>query len=216
MSDDVPIILAHEHGPRRAVFASAASEAQIQQYVAAGWAVGVSAVFQAVRPFDLAKVSVERGVGAGGADLFNVEAPNLAAGTAECLAALPAVAKFNFAFHETGADGGPALVSALESSGYVLLAAHWRDDNIYRMRSLSRIEPLASLQPPDWSHLNLIACRDLRRADMILRIGRVHAAQERRVADLKIGEAVRNDHIAKLEDAVQSLQGRLAGGQAVK
>lgn len=207
MSDDVPVIIAHETASRRIVFASAASEVQMQQYAAAGWAVNVTPDFKSARALNLAKVPASPGA-AHGADMLSVEGANLSAGLEILRATLPPVAKFNLAFAAPAIDG-TALVGDLARLGYVVLAALWRDDNVYRIRSLCRLEPVAALQPPDWVRLNLIACRDSRRAEAILRIGRVHAAQEQRVADLRIGEAVRNDHIARLEDAVQVLQHRV-------
>lgn len=212
MSDDVPLIIAHPAGQRRVAFASAASESQMRQYAAAGWIVGVLGSFQAARPIDLAKVPAQtippNEIGL--ADVLSIEAAHAPAGLAELRSVWPAIVKVNLAFNDAADALGPSTAESLANAGYAVLGAHWRDDNSYRIDSLSRIEMLAALQPPEWPRMNLIACRDVAMAEAIIRIGRVHAGQERRIADLRVGEAVRNDHIARLEDAVQTLQARLA------
>lgn len=212
MSDDVPLIIAHPPGHRRVAFASAASDVQMQQYAAAGWTVGVTRSFQSTRPIDLPRIPAQL-ISRDEirlADVLNIEASRLEAGLEEASAARTPIAKVNLAFTDGAEARGPIAAGALAAAGYVVLGAHWRDDNTYRIRSLNRIDVVADLQPPEWGRMNLIACRESSMAETIIRIGRVHAGQERRIAELRIGEAVRNDHIAGLEDALQALQSRLA------
>ena len=67
-----------------------------------------------------------------------------------------------------------------------MIACHWRDDNTYRIRSLSRMERLASFGAPDWAHLNLIGVRDAEVARRVLTIARLYAGEERRIAELRL------------------------------
>lgn len=201
MSDDVPIIIAHEPAPRHVVFASAASEVQMQQYATAGWAVTIAPGFRSLKPIEPARLPPQ---GTGNADVVSLEAA--------LMDNVPdaAIVKVNCAFADAVAERGMAAANELAKRGYFVLGAHWRDDNTYRIRSLERIDLLAALEPVVWHRINIIACRDQARAEVIVRFARVYAAQERRAAEMKVGEAIRTDYIAKLEDAVQTLQARIA------
>jgi hypothetical protein len=210
VSSDIPIILAHDHARYIAAFAGAASAAQMQQYATAGWQVVTLPGFAAPPGFDPGQVpaaavtELPRGMA-----LFSLQADTWSDATpAVIAAAAPGIVKLNAAFAEEAvAENARIAAQALAARGYLMIGAHWRDDNTQRLRSLSRIDPLAALEPPEWKRLDLIACRDAVLAERILRIGRVHAAQERRVAELRLAEALRADYIAKLEDALQVLQG---------
>jgi len=201
VSDDVPIIIAHEPAPRHVVFASAAAEVQMQQYATAGWAVTIAPGFRSVKPIEPARLPPQ---GTGAADVVSLEATLMDGAVPDA-----AIVKVNCAFADAVAERGMAAANELSKRGYIVLGAHWRDDNSYRIRSLERIDLLAALEPVVWHRINIIACRDPARAEVIVRFARVYAAQERRAAELRISEAIRTDYIAKLEDAVQTLQARL-------
>lgn len=175
----------------------------MQQYATAGWAVTVLPGFKSLRPIEPARLPP---TGSGPADVLSIEAALL---DTAALAVDAATIKINFAFADALGDRGARLAADLTARGYVVLGAHWRDDNTYRIRSLERIDLLAALEPVVWTRTNLIACRDPHLAEVIVRFARVYAAQERRTAELKVGEAIRTDYIAKLEDAVQTLQKRI-------
>jgi hypothetical protein len=210
LSDDVPVILAHDSGAHRIAFASAAAESQVEQYLAAGWSALATPDFASVKPIDRARIALSPAGDLATVDVLSIEGPFTEPGLPRALSARPVTVKINFAFYDLPPTTGADAAARLAGAGYVLLAAHWRNDNTFGLRSLSCVEPLASLQPPEWPRLNLIASRDVRLAETVLRLGRVHAAQERRIADLRVGEAVRNDNIAKLEDALQALQERFS------
>ena len=116
----------------------------------------------------------------------------------------PRIVKINCAFHNV-ADAGQ-LASSLTEAGYDLLAAHWRDDNSFNLRSVAEIVPLASLGAPAWDYTNLIGFRDARLRDFVLTIGRLYAGEEQRIAELRVANAVRSDTIARLEDALIARQ----------
>jgi hypothetical protein len=210
VSADIPIILAYDPGAHVAAFASAATVAQLQQYATAGWQVALLPGFVAPPAFDPARVPATTvAEPPHAAALFGLQAAQWSDATpAVVAAAQPGVVKVNAAFGDAS-DGerAKAAAAALAGLGYLLIGAHWRDDNTQRLRSLNRVDPLAALEPPEWARLDLIGCRDQLIAERIVRIGRVHAAQERRVAELRLAEALRADYIAKMEDALQALQG---------
>lgn len=214
MSDDIPIIFAEESAHPVAVFLSASGLAQMQQYAQAGWRVFAAGGFQSVRPVNLAEVPATAGEDFPQPTLVSCEGPYWAAGQdilkLQNLVRLkrwqPRVVKLNYAFADVDPGQIRTVAEEFVSLGYVLLAAHWRDDNTMRLRSLNRIERLAALQPPDWLRLNFIACADERLAAAVLRVGRLHAGQEQRIAQLRLSEALRNDHIARLEAALVRAQ----------
>lgn len=214
MSDDIPLIFAEDTGTPSAVFLSATSTAHMQQYAQAGWRVYAAGGFQSFRPINLADVPAQAGEDVGQPTLVSCEGPHWAGG--QDIAKLtnlvrlkrwqPRVVKLNYAFHDVPVEQIRTVADELGSLGYVVLAAHWRDDNTMRVRSLNRIERLAHLQPPEWNRLNFIACADERIANLILRVGRLHSGQEQRIAQLRVSEALRNEHIARLEAALVKAQ----------
>lgn len=211
MSDDIPLIFADDSAAPSAVFLSASSAAQMQQYATAGWRVHAAAGFQALRPINLADVPATTGDEAtiGQPTVLSCEGPTWAGQDIIKLQNLvkvkrwqPRVVKINYAFYDIDPAEIQTVAGELTSLGYIVLAAHWRDDNTMRLRALNRIEQLALLEPPEWPRLNFIACGDARTAQMILRIGRLQAGQEQRIAQLRLSEALRNEHIARLEAAL--------------
>ncbi|MDX2223510.1 MAG: hypothetical protein SFV21_12220 [Rhodospirillaceae bacterium] len=210
MSSDIPIILAHDPGSHIAAFAGAASTAQLQQYATAGWQVALLPGFAAPQSFAAGQVPATAVAALPhAAALFGLQAAQWSDDTPAAIAAAqPGVVKINAAFgDDADAERAKAAASALAGLGYLLIGAHWRDDNTQRLRGLNRVEPLAALEPPEWKRLDLIGCRAPTLAERIVRIGRVHAGQERRVAELRLAEALRADYIMKMEDALQALQG---------
>ncbi len=211
MSDDIPIIFAEEllHPGRKstAVFMSAVSSAQMQQYATAGWRVLVTKDFKSSAAIDLAAVPA---LTAGddemvGCTFLSCEAPFLAADAGARLAAWkPAIVKFNCAFHDV-ADAGQ-LGASLVGMGYTVIGAHWRDDNSFAIRSLTQINHLAAFQPPEWSRLNIIGVREPARVQALLTIARLYVGEEKRIGELRVANAIRNDHIARLEDALVAHQ----------
>ncbi|MHB1205711.1 MAG: hypothetical protein ACYCZX_09105 [Rhodospirillaceae bacterium] len=210
MSDDIPIIFALELQPRppkpTAVFLSAASAPQMQQYATAEWTVIAADGFTGAR-VDLAAVPAaqKHDDEISAVTLLSCEAPHLNRETAPRIARWqPEIVKINCAFHNI-ADAGPVATS-LENSGYHLLGAHWRDDNSFRIRSVSEIAPLSYFNPPAWDQLDIIAVRDLGLMKAILTLGRLYVGEEARILDLRVGNAVRGDTIARLEDALLAHQ----------
>ncbi|MBL8643860.1 MAG: hypothetical protein JNK21_07995 [Rhodospirillaceae bacterium] len=211
MSDDIPVIFGDDTPAPSAVFLSAAGAAQMQQYAVAGWRVHAAMGFQAMAPINLAEVpatTTDDGT-IGQPTLLSCEGPFWAPQDIIKLQNLvkvkrwqPRIVKLNYAFYDIEPAQIQAVVGELSSLGYVILGAHWRDDNTMRIRALNRIDRLEMLQPPEWPRLNFIACAEERTALLIMRIGRLHAAQEQRIAQLRVSEAVRNDHIARLEAAL--------------
>lgn len=215
MSDDIPLIFADDSPAPTAIFLSATSAAQMQQYSTAGWRVHVPSTFQAVRPFNLNDVPATMVDEATMSQptLISSEGPMWGSQDIVKLQNLvklkrwqPRVVKINYAFYDVDTAQVQTVAEELNSLGYVVLAAHWRDDNTMRLRSLSRIDRLAAMVPPEWQRLNFIACADERLAHMVLRIARLHTGQEQRIAQLRINEAIRNDHIARLEAALVKAQ----------
>ena len=212
MSDDIPLIFAEELRaavPRRAVFLSAASAAQMQQYATGGWQVVAAPDFQSAAAIDLATVPATTGDQAAlsGATLISLEAPTWPGDAAVHLARWrPALVKVNCAFHGLADDAADSIADTLRGLGYTLLAAHWRDDNIFGLRSLSRLERFEAFGAPDWKRTNLIAVRDPAAAERILIVARLYVGEERRIAELRLSQSIRNDHIARLEDALMVRQ----------
>jgi hypothetical protein len=213
VSDDIPLIFAEEvRSPARstapsAIFLSAASAAQMQQYATAGWRVTAAPGFKASAEINLASVpaSASAGNDPGPYTLLSCEAPYLTADTAARIKQWqPNVVKINCAFHNV-ADAG-SLAAPLTTAGYTLLGAHWRDDNSFAIRSVERIAPLSDFQPPEWDRLNLIGVRDHEHAHIILTIARLYTGEEQRISELRVANMVRNDFIARLEDALIAQQ----------
>ncbi len=211
MSDDIPILFSDDSPAPSAVFLSATGVAQMQQYAVSGWRVHAASGFQATQSIDLAQVPATTSDDGtiGQPTLLSCEGPFWAPQDLTKLQNLvkvkrwqPRIVKVNYAFYDIDPVQVQTVVSEFASLGYFILGAHWRDDNTMRIRSLNRIDRLDAFQPPEWSRLNIIACAEERLALMMMRIGRLHAGQEQRIAQLRISEAVRNDHIARLESAL--------------
>lgn len=210
MSDDIPIIFALDLLPPPAkpvaVFLSAASAPQMQQYATAGWDVVAAQGFKGAK-IDLATVPART---AGDEDvtavtLLSCEAPHLGRDTAARIARWrPDIVKINCAFHDI-ADAQPAADS-LGANGYHLLGAHWRDDNSFHIRAVDEIAPLAHFNPPAWDQLDIIAVRDPALMRAILTFGRLYVGEEARILELRVGNMVRSDTIARLEDALVAHQ----------
>ena len=209
MSDDVPLILAEDSPTPTAVFLSASSASQMQQYTAAGWAIAVTPKFQPLRAINIAEADAQV------VDEPSIIRPTLVSceaqtWTAASLSAIvrwqPRVIKVNCAFSELESSQIQAISKELAAQRLTVVAAHWRDDNTYRFISLNRIDFLDNLHPPEWTRLNFIACADEKIAKMIIKIGKLHVGQEQRIAQLRVSEAVRNDHIASLEKALVAAQ----------
>jgi hypothetical protein len=210
VSDDIPLIFADQlAGPDgnvpRVVFMSAMAATQMQQYATAGWCVIAAPGFAAKNPVDLATVPAQAGDEAAGegAEIVSIEAPMWPTeGFARLTRWKPACVKVNCAFHGLDSQRCEDMAGMLAGLGYTLLGAHWRDDNSYALPSLSRLDYLAAFPGRDWKHLNLIAVRDPSRARALTIIGRLYAGEERRIAELRLANVVRGDHIARLEDAL--------------
>ena len=210
MSDDIPIIFALELHPQgakpTAVFLSAASAPQMQQYATAEWNVIAIEGFGGAK-VDLATVPAtqKRDDEISTVTLLSCEAPQLNQDTAGRIARWrPEIVKINCAFHNI-ADAAPVAAS-LGKSGYHLLGAHWRNDNSFHIRAVSEIAPLSHFNPPSWDQLNIIAVRDAALMKTILTLGRLYVGEEARILDLRVGNMVRSDTIARLEDALLAHQ----------
>ncbi len=213
MSDDIPLIFAEELRPSRrnaapiAVFLSATTGGQMQQYATAGWRVLTSPDFKSPTAIDLAAVPARTATEQDQAPcaLLSCEAPHLRPDTAARIQQWqPDVVKIHCAFHNVS-DAG-ALAPALIAAGYTVLGAKWRDDNSFALRSLECIVPLEHIQPPEWDRLNLIGVRDAEHARAILTLARLYCGEEQRITELRVANKIRNDHIAKLEDAMIAQQ----------
>jgi hypothetical protein len=137
--------------------------------------------------------------------LLSCEAPHLNRETPLRIARWrPEIVKINCAFHNI-ADAEPVAAS-LASSGYQLLGSHWRDDNSFRIRTVSEIAPLSYFKPPVWDQLNIIAVRDAGLMKAILTMGRLYVGEEARILELRVANAVRSGTIAQLEDALLAHQ----------
>jgi hypothetical protein len=213
MSDDVPLILAADlargDASQRAAFLSAMSLAQMQQYAAAGWEVLTAPAFASPAPIDLAAVPAQSISDIpGGASVLSLEGPTWPEDAAARIARwAPQAVKVNLAFHGVAPDRAERIAGSLVGLGFDLLASHWQTDPTYGWRSLTRIDRFAAFGAPDWAHMNLIGVRDRVAADRVLTIARLHVGHERRIAELRVGHAVRGDHIARLEKAMMALQG---------
>jgi hypothetical protein len=207
VSDDIPLIFARD--PSVAVFLSFTGAAQMQQYAAGGWRVVVPRDCQSPRPINLAQIPAEHvdDRAFAGAGLISLEGPDWSdTSAARIAAAQPEAIKINCAFHEALPVAAPTIAARLKALGYAVVGLHWRDDNTYRIRALHRVDHLSAFEPPEWSRLNLLACRRSELASAVIHIGRLHAGQEQRIAQLRLSEAIRNDHIARLEAALVAAQ----------
>lgn len=213
MSDDIPIIFAEEMrrasgaGAPSAVFFSAASAAQMQQYAAAGWKVIATPGFRSDAAVDLAEVPATAVPEASISEctLLSCESKFVPAGTADHIKRWqPAFLKFNCAFYDI--SDASSLAQSVIGLGYVPLVALWRDDNSFGYRSVANCGPLAIFPNLEWDRTNLIGVRDPAMAQTLLQIARLYVGEERRIVDLRVANAIRNDYIARLEDALQAHQ----------
>ncbi|MGE3474608.1 MAG: hypothetical protein AB7H70_02245 [Rhodospirillaceae bacterium] len=213
MSDDIPIIFAEDlrrqdrNAAPTAVFFSAGSTSQMQQYAAAGWQVIAAPGFRSDAKIELAEVPAvtraEESIPA--CTLLSCEAKFLPPETAAHIRRWqPAVAKFNCAFYDIS-DAG-ALAQSVAGLGYIPLVAIWRDDNSFGYRAISNLGTLASFPNLEWDRTNLIAVREPAFAQTILTLARLYVGEERRIQELRVANAIRNDYIARLEDALQAYQ----------
>lgn len=209
MSDDIPLIFAEDlRAPSRqqkrcAVFLSAASVSQMQQYAMVGWRVLTAPDFKSAAPFDLASFPARAATEQDAAPcaLLSCEAQYLRPDTAARIRQWqPDVVKINCAFYDV-ADAGN-LVPVLTAAGYTVFGAMWRDDNSFALRGLEHIVPLEQIPSPDWDRLNLIGVRDAEHARTILTVARLYCGEEQRIRELRVANKIRNEHIAKLEDAL--------------
>ena len=95
-----------------------------------------------------------------------------------------------------------SLIAPLKASGYIVLGALWRDDNSFQIRSLMSIDYIDAVQLPEWNRINLIGVRDADCAHRIVTIARLYSGEEKRISELRVAKAIRDDYIAKLEDAL--------------
>ena len=211
MSDDIPIIFAeeilHPNRTATAVFMSASSASQMQQYATAGWRVLAAPGFKSSAAIDLAGVPAKacEESEAAGCTFLSCEVPFLGADAGARISAWkPAIVKFNCAFHNV-ADAG-ALASSLAGMGYTVIGAHWRDDNSFSIRNLNQMQPIEGFQPPEWDRLNVIGLRDPARVHALLTVARLYAGEEKRIGELRVANEIRNDLIARLEDALAAHQ----------
>jgi hypothetical protein len=213
MSDDIPIIFAEDlrrenrAAAPTAVFFSGASTSQLQQYATAGWQVIATPGFRSDATVNLAEVPAATAPEASipACTLLSCEAKFLPPDTATHIRRWrPAFLKFNCAFYDI-ADAN-ALAQSIAGFGYIALVALWRDDNSFDLRSLANFGPLATFPNLEWDRTNLIGVRDAAMAQAVLSIARLYVGEERRIADLRVANALRNDYIARLEDALQAHQ----------
>jgi len=210
VSDDIPIIFSEEIiGSGRtavAVFLSANSGMQMQQYATAGWQVVAAKGFRADVPVDLAAVPATAvSVDGGACTLLSCEVNHLGGDAGARIAAWnPEIVKFNCAFHNV-ADAS-ALAESLTGMGYIVVGAHWRDDNSFAIRSLTNINLMSAFAAPEWDRMNLIALRDPGRAQVLLSLARLYVGEEKRIGELRLANAIRDDHVARLEDALMAHQ----------
>jgi len=209
MSDDIPIIFADDIlNPGRtaaptAVFMSAGSASQMQQYATAGWRVLIAPGFKSSGEINLATVPAGPGNENDftGCKLLSCEVPFLDAGAGSRIAAWrPEMVKFNCAFHNV-ADAS-SLATSVAGMGYAVIGAYWRDDNSFGLRSLVNINMLTTFPAPDWDRMNIIGVRDAKMAHVLLSVGRLYAGEETRIGELRVANSIRNDHIARLEEAL--------------
>ncbi len=212
LSEDIPIIFTEDIlRPGRAapvaVFLSAASSTQMQHYATAGWRVLAAPGFKSSAEIDLARVPATtcRDDDAANCTLVSCEASFLAGDAgARISKCQPAIVKFNCAFNNV-ADAD-SLASSLANMGYAVIGAHWRDDNSFSIRSLTNVNRIQAFPAPEWDRMNLIGVRDPARAEALLTVARLYVGEEKRIAELRVANAIRNDHIARLEDALAAKQ----------
>lgn len=91
--------------------------------------------------------------------------------------------------------------------GYTVIGAHWRDDNSFAIRSLDQISRISAFPTPEWDRMNLIGLRDPARVRAFLSLSRLYVGEEKCIGELRLANAIRNDQIARLEDALAVHQG---------
>lgn len=213
MSDDIPIIFSQDirdpgrERPRTAIFLSAESVAQMQQYAVVGWSVAVAPGFVSKADIDLSQVpaATPREEDILNCTLLSCEAPHLNPETSARIAKWqPEIVKINCAFHDV--SDASSLTAPLSARGYTVLGAAWRDDNSFRIRSLMSVDFIETNQLPEWDRINIIGVRDSDHAQRIVTIARLYAGEEARISELRVAKAIRDDYIAKLEDAMMAHQ----------
>ena len=211
MSDDIPIIFAEDivNAGRRpvAVFLSAASASQMQQYAAGGWQVLAAPGFKSSGEIDFTRIPAAAcgEDDPAGCTLLSCEVTLLPGDAGARIGRWkPAIVKFNCAFHDV-ADA-TALAASLANMGYTVLGAHWRDDNSFSIRSVTNINRISAFPAPEWDRMNLIGVRDPARVEALLTVARLYVGEEKRIAELRVANAIRNDHIAQLEGALAAHQ----------
>ena len=213
MSDDIPIIFAQDivdpqmTRARSAVFLSAEGAAQMQQYAVAGWTVAVAPGFESKGEVALSDVPAatpsEEEIAT--CTLLSCEAPYLKPETSNRISGWkPEIVKINCAFHDV--SDASSLITPLKASGYTVLGAIWRDDNSFLIRSLMSVDYIDAIQLPEWDRINLIGVRDADHAKRIVTIARLYSGEEKRISELRVAKAIRDDYIAKLEDALMTHQ----------
>jgi hypothetical protein len=209
MSDDLPIIISEESQTPTVLFLSSTGTVQMQQYGVAGWGVAITKDFQPLGPTALADVPAQV------VDDSVIVRPTLVSceiqtWTSEAIARVrkfqPRIIKVNCAFSDATPKTIEAAAQSLADMGLIVLGTHWRDDNTQRLVYLNRIDYLSALQPPEWPRLSFVGLTDARQADAVIRIGRLHAGHEQRIAQLRISETLRGEHIARLEKALIAAQ----------
>jgi hypothetical protein len=209
MSDDLPIIISEESQTPTVLFMSSTGTVQMKQYGVAGWGVAVTKDFQPLGPTVLADIPAQV------VDDSIVVRPTLVSceiqtWSPETIARIkkfePRILKLNCAFSEVDPKTIEAAAQSIVNMGLIVLGTHWRDDNTQRLVYLNRIDYMTSLQPPEWPRLSFIGLTDARQAEAVIRIGRLHAGHEQRIAQLRISEALRGEHIARLEKALIAAQ----------
>lgn len=140
-----------------------------------------------------------------GCKLLSCEVPFLDAGAGARISKWqPEIVKFNCAFHNV-ADA-TSLASSVAGMGYAVLGAHWRDDNSFSLRNLTALNTMASFPAPDWDRMNIIGVRDPQMTHVLLSIGRLYCGEETRIGELRVANTIRNDYIARLEEALAVAQ----------
>ncbi|HCX15265.1 MAG TPA: hypothetical protein DGZ24_08105 [Rhodospirillaceae bacterium] len=213
MSDDIPIIFAEDFYDLRskrvstAVFLSADSAAQMNQYAVGGWSVAAAPGFVAKSDINLAEVPASTPSEEDIIDctLLSCEAPHLKSGISERMKRWqPEIIKINCAFYDV-ADAS-SLAASLANAGYAVLGAVWRDDNSFGIRSLASLGFLDAIRVLEWDRTNLIGVRDRAHAQNIITVSRLYIGEEKRISELQLAKAVRDDYINKLEDALMAHQ----------